>query len=385
MTEADPEPPHKLLYVVTEDWYFLLHRLPMARAARAAGFEVHVATNVKNKAGAIEREGFAVHRVPFARGRLSVQAVATIVQLRRLYRSLGPRIIHHVALQPIVLGGLACLGLPPFRVNAFTGLGFTFSSTTAKARLLRKVVTAVLRVLLRDPKSVALVENSSDRDMLRMLGVSADQIVLIPGSEVDVVRYSPLAEPDGPVIIGFAGRLLGTKGIRNLIAAHRLLRRRNVPVNLLIAGEPDAANPTSVSVDEALQWQREPGVTWLGAVDDIMRLWARAHIAILPSHGGEGVPMSLLEAAACGRPMIATNVPGCRDIVIPEETGLLVPVDDTEALASAVEKLTGSPELRAAYGASARRLAVDRFSAEAIGRATADLYLRLSGRAKAVP
>jgi glycosyltransferase involved in cell wall biosynthesis len=148
-------------------------------------------------------------------------------------------------------------------------------------------------------------------------------------------------------------------------------------VALLLAGTPDPANPASISEAEAKTWSSEPGITWLGHVDDISTVWAQTHIAVLPSRR-EGLPKSLLEAAACGRPMIATDVPGCREVVIPGETGILVPVDDPQALAAAIEQLATSPELRARFGAAARRMVVERFSADAIGRAIVDLYQRLT-------
>jgi glycosyltransferase involved in cell wall biosynthesis len=173
----------------------------------------------------------------------------------------------------------------------------------------------------------------------------------------------------------FVGRLLADKGIHTLVAAQRIVHQ-HADVRLLIAGLPDAANPASVTDQEALAFGREPGVTWLGHVDDIAGLWARSHVAVLPSRR-EGLPKSLLEAAACGRPMIATDVPGCREIVLPDRTGLLVPFDDAPALAGAILKLAAAPELRAQYGAAARRLAVERFSAEAIGQQTVELYRRV--------
>jgi glycosyltransferase involved in cell wall biosynthesis len=214
--------------------------------------------------------------------------------------------------------------------------------------------------------------------MMLALGIPTSRIVLIPGSGVDVDLLRPMPEPDGPVTIAFVGRLLDDKGIRLLIAAHRLLRDRGANVNLLIAGTPDPANPASVSQAEAEAWGREAGVTWLGHVaSDISTVWRRAHIAVLPSRR-EGLPKSLLEAAACGRPMVATDVPGCREIAIPGETGLLVPVDDAPALAAAIGELAGSAALRARFGARARQLAEQRFSADAIGRAIVDLYLRLA-------
>ncbi len=367
----------RVLYVVTEDWYFLSHRLPMARAARAAGLEVHVATRVVDGAAAIKAEGFVLHPVPFARGKLAPGAtIAAIRALRRIHRTIKPAVAHHVALQAVVLGSLAAFGRPVATVNAMTGLGYTFISGSAKALWLRRLLGALLRFLFNRPWRIVLVQNPDDRAGMEALGIEAERIALIPGSGVDVEALQPKPEPPGATTVAFVGRLLDDKGIRPLIEAHRLLRQRGLNVDLLIAGTPDPANPASIGKEEAESWNREPGVSWLGHVDDIAGLWARAHIAVLPSRR-EGLPKSLLEAAACGRPMVATDVPGCREVVRPGETGLLVPVDDAAALAGAIETLAASAELRARYGAGARRLAVERFSADAIGRQTVDLYRRL--------
>jgi glycosyltransferase involved in cell wall biosynthesis len=370
----------RLLYVVTEDWYFLSHRLPMVRAARDAGFEVHVATRVVDGGAAIRAEGFVLHPVPFVRGRVSPKGtIATIRALRDIHRRIAPDIVHHVALQATILGSIAAAGRPVRAVNALTGLGYTFTSGNARAMLLRPILSALLRLLLNRPRQTVLVQNPDDRDSMLSLGIAPEHIASIPGSGVDVQALQPQPEPPGPPTIAFVGRLLADKGIRTLIEAHRLLRRRGSNVELLIAGTPDPANPASVSEQEAAAWNSEPGITCLGHVEDISALWARAQIAVLPSRR-EGLPKSLLEAAACGRPMIATDVPGCREVVIPGETGLLVPYDDPPALADAIETLAASQELRARYGAAARRLAVARFSAAAIGGQTVDLYRNLVER-----
>lgn len=369
----------RLLYVVTEDWYFLSHRLPMARAARDAGFEVHVATRVIEGAAAIRAESLELHAVPFARGRLSPRAAfKTILALRRLYREVSPDIVHHVALQATVLGSIAALGLPLRSVNAVTGFGYAFTSDSLKARLLRWPLTALMRWLLGRPGQAVLVQNPDDRANMLSLGIPPDRIAMIQGSGVDTGALQPLAEPQGPPTIAFVGRLLADKGIRSLIRAQHLLRQRGSAVELLIAGTPDPTNPTSIGEREAASWNLEPGVTWLGHVDPIRQLWARAHVAVLPSRR-EGLPLSLLEAAAFGRPMIATDVPGCREIVIHNETGLLVPCGDDNALADAIQQLGASPELRGRYGAAARRLVVEKYSAAAIGRQTVDLYRRVMG------
>ena len=371
--------PTRLLYLVSEDWYFLSHRLPMARAARDAGFEVHVATRVAEDGTAIRAEGFTLHPIPFARGTLSpIAAWRTIAALRRLHRAVVPAMCHHVSLQACVLGSLAALGKRVTLVNALTGFGYAFIGSDTKARLLRFTIGNLLRFLFVRRDSVALVQNPDDRASLLAMRIPASHIALIPGSGVDTEALRPSPEPAGPVTVAYVGRLLEDKGVRTLVEAHRLLRWRGVQVELLLAGTPDAANPASISKQEIAAWSREEGITLLGQVEAISTVWARAHIAVLPSRR-EGLPKSLLEAAACGRPLVATDVPGCREIVLPDQTGLLVPVDNAATLAEAIAKLAASAQLRARYGAAARRLAVERFGQDAIGQRTVELYTRLLG------
>jgi glycosyltransferase involved in cell wall biosynthesis len=367
----------RLLYVVTEDWAFLSHRLPMARAAREAGFEVHVATRVSNGRDAIEAERFILHPIPFARGSLSpVATISAIGALRRVHRAIEPVLAHHVALQSCVLGMLAAFGRPCVCVNAFIGLGYSFISESRRARAIRTLVGASLRFVVSRKNSIALVQNDDDRTALISLGIDKSRIALIPGSGVDVNRLTPLVEPTGASTFGFVGRLLDDKGVRTLVAAHRLLRKRIPDANLLIAGTPDPANPASVTEAEARSWNDKDGITWLGHVTDIVSFWAKAQIAVLPSRR-EGLPLSLLEAAACGRPMIASDVPGCREIAIHERTGLLFPVDNAAALADAMARLAVDQTLRARCAAAARKLVVEKFAAEIIGRQTVALYRRL--------
>ena len=366
--------PRRLLYVANEDFEFLFHRLPMARAARAAGFEVHVATRVNQGAKAIEAEGFILHRIPFKRGELSpFAAIPTILALRRVERKIKPHIVHHAGLQCCVYGSMAAFGKTFAQVNAITGLGYIFTSATWRTRLLKQSISWLLSWLLNRRRSLVLVQNPDDRSALVDLGIEPERMVLIPGSGIDTDVLQPLPEPEGPITFGFAGRLLTDKGIRALVAAHRILRNQGHDANLMIAGDLDPANPTSVSLEEVKEWSRRPGITWLGHIEDIVSLWRSCHFAVLPSHR-EGLPVSLLEAAAYGRPMVATNAPGCREIVIEDQTGLLVPIEDPEALAQAILKLATSPELRARYGKAARQLVVDKLSAKIIGSSIVRLY-----------
>lgn len=355
----------------------MLNRLPMARAAREAGFEVHVATRVDKGAPAIEAEGFILHRIPFRRGGLSpFSAIPTIVALRGLNNKIKPQIIHHSGLQCCVYGSIAALGKKIPIVNAITGLGYIFTSVTWRTRLLKRSMAMLLPWLLNSEQSLVLVQNPDDQSALETLGIEQKRIVLIPGSGVDTDFLQPLPEPDGPITMGFAGRLLTDKGIRALVAAHGILRAQGTDINLIIAGNPDPANPASVLMEEAQAWSRQPGITWLGHIDNIVSLWQRCHFAVLPSHR-EGLPMSLLEAAACGRAMVSTDAPGCREIVLNEQTGLLVPIENPPALADAILRLATSRQLRERFAQAARQLVLTKLSAKIIGKAVVDLYERL--------
>jgi glycosyltransferase involved in cell wall biosynthesis len=374
MTSLDAKPPRRLLYVVNEDWAFLLNRLPMARAAQKAGFEVHVATRVNDGARAIEAEGFTLHPIPLRRGGISpLSAILAILALRQITGRIKPDIAHHSGLQCCVYGAIAAFGRKFPYVSALTGMGYVFTSTTWRSRLLRTILRWMLPSLLNRPSDIVLVQNPDDRAALVGLGISAARIVLIPGSGVDTDALQPLPELDGPITYGFAGRLLTDKGIRALVAAHGIVRAQGLQTDLLIAGNPDPANPASVSVEEVNEWTKRPGITWLGHVKDISSLWKRCHFAILPSHR-EGLPGSLMEAAACARAMIATDAPGCREIVFDDRTGLLVPIEDPQALAQAIVKLATSPDLRARYGNAARELVVSKLSAKIIGEQIVQLY-----------
>ncbi len=378
------QPPPVLLYLVTEDWYFLSHRLPMAIAAKHAGYDVHVATNVNKRGREIEAYGFHLHALSWSRGNLNPLRLFSIIrEIRRIYRRCSPDLVHHVALQPAIIGSLAAVGLPIVRLNALAGLGYGFTSSSIKARIIRPVLKLLLRMLLNSPTAAVLVQNSDDRAAVVALGVDPDRVFLIPGSGVDTEVLQSGPEPDGPITMAFIGRLLDDKGIRTLIAAHEILRRRGEAIRLRVGGSADPANPASIPKAEIEAWKRHAGVEMLGHVDDIEKFWASAHIAVLPSRR-EGLPKSLLEAAACGRPIVATDVPGCRVIARQNVNALLVPPDDPEALANAIKRLADDRELRQRFGAAGRKMVEDEFSSVRIGHEIVALYGRLLGRAGAL-
>jgi glycosyltransferase involved in cell wall biosynthesis len=367
----------KLLYLVTEDWYFVSHRLPMARAAKRAGFEVHVATRVTAHGSAIEREGFVLHPLDWERGKLDpLHLASAVMQVRRLYKNVQPWIAHHVALAPTIVGSLAASGLNFPCLNALAGMGFAFTSQSPKARLMRVTLTTLLRRVLRRSYATALVQNPDDRRALEAIGIPVGKIALIPGSGVDTDALQPFPEPPPPVTVGFVGRLLHDKGVAALMEAHRLLRERGEDLELLIAGDADPANPACIPEAELAAWKTREHVSFLGHVSDVREVWRRAHIAVLPSRR-EGLPLSLLEAAACGRPLVATDVPGCRQIARQDVNALLVPPDDPASLADAIARLAANAELRRRFGVAGRQLVEAEFSSARVGGEIVALYRKL--------
>jgi glycosyltransferase involved in cell wall biosynthesis len=367
-----------IAYLVTEDWAFMQHRLPMARAARDAGFEVHVLTRVEARGDDIAREGFKVHPINWRRAANGVLAVTTAIgEVRAVLRAIRPDVLHNVAIKPAVVGSLATIGLGGIGVvNSIVGMGSAFLAASLKAQAMQVAINTAFRILLNRRRTLTVVQNPDDRQALERAGVRADRIVLIPGSGVDTDHLPAMPEPPPPIRAAFVGRMLEDKGVRPLIAAQRLLRAQGVEVELLLCGEPDPDNPTSIAATELAAWGREPGIVWRGFVKDIREIWACSQIAVLPSRR-EGLPKTLLEAAACARPMVATDAPGCREVAIEGETGLLVPIDDAAALAAAIARLAGDAALRRRLGRRARELAETRFSSRDIGRQTVAAYRRV--------
>ena len=378
---ADRTLPRRLLFLVTEDWYFWAHRLLLARAARDAGYAVTVATRVDALRGRLEAEGFQVVPLSWKRGSLNpIRLVADIAAIAGHYRRLRPHVAHHVSLKPVVLGSLAALFDRDVAVlNALTGLGYTFTARSLRARLLARAVQIILRPLLRRRATITLLENDDDRRfMIETVGVAAAQTAVNRGSGVDLTHFADMPLPGGdPVTVACAARMLGIKGISDLVEASRILRARNVAHRLVLAGDTDTENPDAIPEATLRHWAREDGVEWLGHVADIREVWRRTDIAALASLGGEGVPLSLVEAAACGRPLVATDVPGSRDIAQAGVNALLVPPGNPQALADALERLIRDADLRRRYAAASRTIAESGFSSDKIVAATLSLYEQL--------
>jgi glycosyltransferase involved in cell wall biosynthesis len=371
----------RLIFLVTEDWYFWSHRLPMARAAQAAGFRVGVAARFDRHAERIRAAGFDVLPLRWRRGSLGpLASLAAILEIRRLYRRERPVIVHHVALKPALLGGIAALlARVPATVSLVAGMGFAGGSRSGAARLAGGAGRRILPRLLLRRHARAIVQNPDDRRALAALAPgAADRIHVIPGSGVDLAQFQPAPEPrGGPVTAAYVGRMIGIKGIATLVEAQQRLQRRGVDLRLLLIGPPDPENPTSIPLATLQRWSSLPGIDWRGRQEDIAGVWRQAHIAVMASDGGEGLPKSLLEAAAMARPIVATDVPGNREIARHGVNALLVPPGDPEALADALAVLAGDPAQRRRLGAAGRDLVERDMSDQAIAAATASVYRAL--------
>jgi glycosyltransferase involved in cell wall biosynthesis len=365
----------KILFVVTEDWYFVSHRLALAVAAQAAGFEVVVATRVGRHGEAIRAAGLRL--VPFGLARTYGNPIREILALVRLYRRERPDIVHHVALKPIVYGAVAArLARVPAQVNAVVGLGWLFTSAKGVMRLIRPAARWTLALLLRTRSSLTIVQNPDDRALLIRSHLPESRIRLIRGAGVDTRVFAPAPEPAGPVCVVLAARMLWDKGVGEFVEAARLIRQAGIQARFALVGDPDNDNPASVPEATLRSWHGQDGIEWWGRRDDMPSVYHAAHIACLPSYR-EGLPRVLLEAAACGRPLVATDAPGCREVVQDGDNGVLVPVRDAAGLADALSKLIHDVPLRTNMGRRAREVVLQKFSNEQIIGQTLAVYREL--------
>ncbi|GAB1575981.1 glycosyltransferase family 4 protein [Bordetella petrii] len=371
----------RLLFVVNNPAYFLSHRLPLAMAARGAGYDVRVATMAGDGVAQIKAHGLEHHVLPMTRsGRRPLQELRTLWSLWRLFRRLRPAVVHLVTIKPVLYGGIAArLAGVPGAVFAISGLGFAFIERGIKAALLRQVVAGLYRPALKHRNSRVVFQNANDRDLLHGLGALREgQAVMTRGSGVDLSVYAAVAEPAcPPVTVLMAARLLRHKGVLEFVEAARLLRSRHAPVRMMLAGGIDPGNPASVAQADVDAWQQEGCIETLGERNDVAALYAASHIAVLPSYR-EGLPRSLIEAAACGRAVVTTDVPGCRDAIKPGRTGLLVPPRNAQALAAAIEQLATDSTFRQRLGAAGRALAEREFSIDDACRLHLDIYQALT-------
>jgi glycosyltransferase involved in cell wall biosynthesis len=366
----------KILYLVSEDQSFCTHRLDLAKAAKKSGYEVVVVTKVTQYEDEIISNGFKLINLNLSRSASRpLRDFFTLLKLIQIYKKEKPDIVHHVTLKVVLLGTIATLFSGKIvSINAFTGLGFVFSSGQIKAKIIRLLIRPVLKVLLRRKNAWMIFQNPDDLELFNNLGlIEPDRSVIIRGSGVDINEFEQTPDVNNIPVIMLASRMLWDKGVGEFVDAAKRAHEENLKAKFIIVGDIDKDNPMSISVSTLKKWTDEGYITWDGHSNNMSEKLSSASVVCLPSYR-EGLPKVLLEGAAIGRPLIATDVPGCREIIINNVNGILVKLKDVDSLYNAIKVLVLNSEMRFRMGQESRVLIETKLSANIINTQTLDLY-----------
>jgi glycosyltransferase involved in cell wall biosynthesis len=353
----------RLLFVVNVDWFFLSHRLPIALEAMRQGYEVHIATAVTDRQTEMQSHGLHVHSLGLSRSKTGLTEAVTVAgQIWNLYKSVKPDIVHLVTIKPVLMGGiLARLAGVPAMVAAVSGLGFVFLEKGFVAAVRRTLVGFLYKASFGHRNLKVIFQNAQDKaTLVQLANLAEGKTDLIRGSGVDVSQFTAGPLPTGTPVVMLAARLLVDKGVREFIQAARLLKTSGNSARFCLVGTVDLENPTSLTQAELDAYQTEGTIELWGHRTDMATTLSAAHIVVLPSYR-EGLPKVLIEAAACSRAVVTTDVPGCRDAIEPGVTGLLVPARDAQALSQAIAALLIDPQRCHAMGQAGRVLAEQAF------------------------
>lgn len=368
----------KVLVCVTEDWFALSHFKPLIRRLKSLAREVVVVARDSGRVTELRALGVRTIDLDYNRSSLDPRReTRTVMALRRILMAEQPDIVHLIAMKPIVLGGMALLlDRRPHVVVHMTGLGFLAISNTLKARIACRAALSVIAATLRRPGSWLLVENPEDLAFLEAGGVRhGGHVTMLGGAGIDPDAFPARADPGNPApVAALASRMIKSKGVGVMMDAARRLRERDVPLVVELWGEIDDGNPEAISSGQLAAWSDGERTRYMGFARDVARVWERADIFVLPAISREGMPRALLEAAASARPLIVTDVPGCRHFVKDGETGLIVPPGDAEALAAALERLALDPHLRKRLGDAARAKVLSGFTEAKVEAGIEDSY-----------
>ncbi|MCF2918007.1 glycosyltransferase family 4 protein [Pseudoalteromonas sp. Cn5-37] len=374
-----------LLFVVNVDWFFISHRLPIAKKALEKGYKVTIACRFTEHKNELYAMGFSVVDIPFSRSGGGVNAeLNTIKVIKRVIDDVEPSLIHAITIKPVLYTGLALKTVNkdiPF-IAAISGLGYVFTANTLRAKVTKLIASVFYKIALSQKFKTVIFQNTSDEAILtRVAKLNSTDKTLIKGSGADLSVYR--FEPENlapPLKVAMACRLLKEKGVYQYIEAARLVKKTHFDVEFLLIGTPDLENPNSVMQTEIDSWVKEGVINYLGHRNDIPDVFSSSSIVCLPSFYGEGVPKVLIEAAACGRAIVTTDNPGCRDAIIEGETGLAVPVRDSEKLAEALICLIEDTKLRSNMGLKARKFAEQEFDVNSVVDKHLEIYDALLAR-----
>ncbi len=373
----------KVLFLVTEDWYFTSHRLNFAVRLQEAGYQISVGCRFSGKEKTIRSQGIHAFPVSFTRESTSfAKALEDCFAVRRLIKTVQPHLVHLVALRPIVVGGLAGLGLPRVpMVNAITGLGslFTGDFDTWRLRGVQFVITRLLRPTFCRSTAWNVFQNREDLATFLDRGYSRrENSILIHGAGVDPSVWRPLPEPATTLpIVLFVGRLLKEKGLGELVEASRQLRLRGLNHTLRVVGSPDGCNPKSFTEQQIRAWQHEGALEWLGRREDVLEQMSQANVIAMPSYYREGLPKVLLESGLAERAVVTCDVIGCREVVENGVNGLLVPPRNVSALTDAIEQLLENPTKRRQFAQRHRQRVCEEFSLSLVTEKFLALYQKI--------
>jgi len=376
----------KLIIVVNELWFFLSHRLPIALAARDAGYEVHIASSIGSGSEIDQLNQHQLHFHPISFYRSSAkpwQELKTLLELRRLYKKVKPDIVHHVTVKPVLYGTLVARWVGNIQIlNAISGLGYIFIAQGWKASIKKTFLLFLYRILLNSKKVWLLFQNPDDQTLFAQHNIIyLKHVFKIKGSGVDLQQFPFSSISKDRVKVILVARMLWDKGVGEFVEAATILMQKRVNAEFLLVGSTDLGNPKSIPIEQLEQWNRSGTVKWLGEQKDITQILSESHIAVLPSYR-EGLPKSLIEAAAIGRPIITTDVPGCREVVKDGENGFLVPLKDSKKLAEAIQYLINNPDLLVVMGKKSRLMAEQEFSLQQVVNKTLVIYSKIGSDPK---
>jgi glycosyltransferase involved in cell wall biosynthesis len=367
----------KILLFSNTDWFMFNFNNRLIRSLIESGHEVLVAVPDGPYVARLGEIGCRVIVAPLARKSINpVGESLFLLWLVRLLHYEKPNIVHNFTLKCVLWGSLAALATKvPVRVNELTGLGFVFTSKSLKAKFIRSIVHFLFRFALKGNSSHLLTLNVNDYNIfISLKWLYPCTVHLVLGAGVDCNRFHPSKTiPTGGFRVLLPARMLWDKGVGEFIIAARDLKSRGVDAEFLLAGNTDSGNPTAISEQQLAEWSTSGVVKWLGHISDMAELYCTVHVVVLPSYR-EGLPTSLTEAAAFGLPLIATNVPGCKDVVLDGVNGFLVPVMDSKALATSILKLYENRELCHRFGLVSRKLAEEKFDEQIIIKQRLAIY-----------
>ena len=372
----------KILFNITEDWFFLSHFLSRALSARKNGFEIYVCCNETNKKKIIEDHGIKFISLPYKRANINpFYEIYILIRLILIVSKVKPDIIHNIALKPIIQGSIASRLLNSNAVvNAPVGLGYVFTSRSLKASLLKPILKFLLRIFLsssneKNNRTKVIFENIDDFNYFKKLNaVDSNNAFVIRGAgvEIDPTLLKRKRKNKIPKVVLIA-RMLKDKGIYEFFEAFQILKNKKIKCHFVLVGDIDPLNPSSLKRSTLEKWRNEKAIEWLGWINDIDNILLETDILCLPSYR-EGLPKSLVEGAAAGLPLVATDTVGCREVVVEGHNGFLVPIKDSEKLAAAIEKLIVDSSLRKLMGRESYKMAISKFSSSKINSLTLKVY-----------